>query len=169
MRTVLTLITFAVLSALVVGLLLLHRRDVQREAIQSVLTQRAEARSRAIVWIVQGLNRRQDIDTRVYIPALQKINPLECPERFRQAWLDYEQAWERRADAVLQQQIQLRQLATKVNGSLGLGVTGGHVAYGSEHPNLEHAAEDLAKEDSNEDWLTCKRVAMEYGVFVPAD
>jgi hypothetical protein len=155
------------------GVVLLQRRAAQQEAMRCVLTLRTSAREHASRWVGTGVYRHSQFIQSIYVPEIEKINPLACPDIFRNTWINYVQAWERQKDPVLRQQESLRRSATsqhfKVAAHDGLSSTGGELSFGSEHPNLEHAAEDLAKEDNNEQWLACKRVAMEYGVFVPGD
>ena len=66
----------------------------------------------------------------------------------------------------------LRGAPTKLGGHIGVSAgstTGGQIGGELERPNLDIAAERLSKLDNDEAWLNCKRVAMDFGVFVPAD
>ena len=61
-----------------------------------------------------------------------------------------------------------RDIRRHIGVSEGL-TTVGQIGSNIERPNLHDAVERLEKTDSDEAWLNCKRVAMDFGVFVPAD
>jgi hypothetical protein len=154
------LVVLAGVGLLAVG----HKRAIERAAISDVLRQRSLAREHAANWVGLGRLRHQMLNPNRYSAELGKIDPLTCPPKFRAAWVDYVQSWERKNDRVFQQEMQLNKQATKAQLHVGAGI-----GAAFEHPNLHAAAQQLSKEDSDEAWLSCKRVAMDYGVFVPSD
>lgn len=101
-----------------------------------------------------------------YVAELGKINPASCPKPFRDAWLNYVESWVLKNDPIIQKQNQLDETPTKKEGHFGLSMTGGQIGSDVEAPNLHSAAERLEKLDNAEAWLKCKRVALDYGVFV---
>jgi hypothetical protein len=168
-----------------VGVVIHFKNKAARGAIQQVINERVKAREVALEMFNErsvrvpkpiAIRRREAIAK--YIAELGKIDPSACPQKFRDAWINYVQAWERQNDSFLQQEIRLNKAPTKQERQISLNVVapsgvpiggGGRIGSDVEQPNLHAAAEQLASEDSNEAWLTCKRVAMDYGVFVPAD
>jgi hypothetical protein len=170
---------------IVVAVVVQHHHQQERAAITEVVMQRTDARARCSVMIGLGAFRHPVILPLRYIEALEHINPIACPDAFRNAWMNYVAAWERRRDDIPMRQQRLLTMATKertemhgqvgAGGGVAVGLEGesanGHMEAGGgidierERPNLEKAADELTRLDNNELWITCKRVALDYGVF----
>jgi LysM repeat protein len=120
------------------------------------------------IWVGQKLINPPAITAAVsdYISALEKIDPSGCPKKFRDAWLNYVQSWVLKEDSNFQQEIKIDEAPTKVEGHLNLSAVGGGIGSDVEKPNLHSATEMIEKLDSTETWQECKRVALDYGVFV---
>jgi len=119
-----------------------------------------------------GVFRHRVMAIADYVTELGKIDPSTCPKQFRDAWVGYLESWERKKDPIIQEQNRLDTAPTKLGGHIGVSAgstTGGQIGGELERPNLDIAAERLSKLDNDEAWLNCKRVAMDFGVFVPAD
>lgn len=174
-KTVVILVSVLVVG-LGVGLVIWHERNAERAAIQQVLNERLKAHETFIEHLkaARGLfaNQLRVKAITDYITELGKIDPSTCPKQFRDAWVSYVESWERKKDPIIQEQNQLDKTPTKQENHIGLSeglTTGGQIGSDIERPNLHDAAERLEKTDSDEAWLNCKRVAMDFGVFVPAD
>ena len=86
---------------------------------------------------------------RRYANALREIDTESCPARFRQAWLIYEQAWERQTNRSL--------------GDLAYEASAIVQAVGPAH-DAHYYLENAKKLNTREAWFLCERIALDFGV-----
>ena len=155
------------------------RCHAQREAIISALRQREECRRKFLAppqgrTIVEA-QRRAGLLKADYLAALKHISTDGCPESFRQAWLEYVQAWERLAapsDVEKREDI-LTVSAVKgkvaAHGNVGAGLASGLNASGggsveADLSNLKDMAKRLESRDTNEAFRNVEVVSLDCGV-----
>ena len=118
--------------------------EVQK-AIAQVVQARAEAYQKASV--SKKIRGREVFDASVYLKALHEIDTKECPKKFRLAWLDYVQAWDR----------QMEILPFLFEGVLAI------------KGDLKPLAEGQIARNTTEKWRAVQRMALEYGIDVPPE
>ena len=151
-------------------------RHLQRSAIISALQSRQKSRSECIVVAQTGFAPRTPLIRKAdFLAALKRINTEGCPEPFRQAWLEYVQAWERFvAPSEIEKQEDILTLVA-VKGKLeGNGNIGGGFASGlnagaggsveADLSNLKDMAKRLEPRDPNEAFRRVEVVSLSYGV-----
>jgi LysM repeat protein len=105
-----------------------------------------------------------------YGTALDKIDPSACPKDFQDAWMDYVGSWDLKNDPYIKKENLIDEAPTKQATHLGVSVgltTSVQIGKDIERANLHEVANRLEQLDNAEAWLKCKRVASNYGVFVP--
>jgi hypothetical protein len=152
------------------------KRHLQRSAIIAALQSRQESRQKCVVMMKTGYAQHTTIFREAeYLSALKRISTDGCPESFREAWLEYVQAWERMVapgDIEKRQDI-LTMAAVKGkvegNGDLGIGLGGGlklagGVSVEADLSNLKDMAKRLESRDTNEAFRHVEVVSLSYGV-----
>lgn len=95
-----------------------------------------------------------------YVSKLKMIKAVDCPKDFRMAWLDYVQAWERRAEAGLHGKL-------AAEGETVAGAAADlHGATKSGADLIDKAQTKLDGMNTAEAWRQVEKVAMAYDVAV---
>jgi hypothetical protein len=121
----------------------------QSQAIANVLSERHHARLNCMrILIDNGRVVSAHLHFREYLLALRRIGTEGCPQKFRLAWLDYVQSWERRLSG--------RRAAENLLESVP--------ALEGDFHGLNDIARRMDASDTDESWRHCERVALEFGV-----
>ena len=144
---------FTLVFVLVVGACAPSKPAIDRDrvAIERVLQARIEARAR---FHPSNLMPPTSNDS-AYVALLGKIDTEACPLPFREAWLDYVHAWERRIDHPL------GKLGASAEYLIG-AVSTVHGAPGSQP--VGDAVRKLDSFDTTEPWMRIETVYLQYGV-----
>lgn len=121
----------------------------EREAIAAVLD--ARVKLKAECWMPAPPMWVPGVDEYKFAAGLKKIDPSDCPEDFRLAWIDYVHAWDRKA---------MKTLGELTKGTAAL-------TTGLATKNFSHTLKRAEQRDVAEAFRGVQRVAVAYGV--PAD
>lgn len=116
-------------------------------AIAEVFARRGQLRTEYLE--ISRTHRPAPFGLKRYAEALRQIDTASCPTRFRQAWLIYEQAWDRTTNRNL--------------GDLVYEVGAIVQAVGPEH-DAHYFLDNAQKLNTREAWFFCERVALQFGV-----
>ena len=127
-----------------------HQEKDFQEAILEVCQQRLIARSNSFEMGGPG-HRFTNLNEQKLVAQLRKIDTAGCPKKFREAWLQYRQAWERKAEY----------------GIGGLIVDGMDGWAATKAPSvLANVTAGIRQRDSEEPWRTVERAALESGIDI---
>jgi hypothetical protein len=116
-------------------------------AIATVFANRSQLRNE---YLAAGHGHRPvRFSPKRYAEALRQIDTTSCPTRFREAWLIYEQAWDRTTNQ------NIGDLAYEVGSVLQ--------AAGPAH-DAHYFLDNAQRLNTREAWFYCERVALEFGV-----
>lgn len=151
----------------------LSHRHTEQKFMIAALQARQEKRLKCVIVVQTGsgrsMRRAPKLLPAEYLKQLKEISTDGCPEEFRQAWLQYVQAWERNAapNDVERRQDRLTMAAVKgkleVHGGVGT-TTGGGLGVEADLSNLKDMAKRLESRDTNESFRHVETVALGYGV-----
>jgi hypothetical protein len=126
-----------------------HRSEATRAAIREVFARNSEIRKKSL----RIMHVSTNLDSKAFYEGLKQVSTKDCPEEFRLAWFDY---------------VEARRLWAEYD-LLSLARDGMQVAAASVEPSsFTDVSRRWDKKDARHFFEVCRRVALKYGVDIPA-
>jgi hypothetical protein len=131
-----------------------QRKDLKKahdEIVKVIVQQRSAFTNCARFIQTKDGNRWVQFSDKDYISGLHRIPVVRCPQKFRLAWSDYVQTWERKME----------------QGMLGKAVDVAELALAAKSGSgkvADDALERMKKLDNAEAWRQVERLALEYDI-----